>query len=191
MNTLKNLAGVLTFFTVFGLSIAIIKFLHTPFGTVARVSTVAPSSARIFAPQSASGLASFRVQLVSLDFEARKSYTTLTLDRDLDQPVPESVWVRTYFFRPGEARAGWSTEAVELQHPFRNGNTITLTAVAQCRLCDQALASANGYYARVQISVPSGKDVLTRDELTDDDLKTAFPVLVQNKRGSSRSASQE
>ncbi|HEX8650475.1 MAG TPA: hypothetical protein VF708_06515 [Pyrinomonadaceae bacterium] len=182
MNTWKNLAGVLTFFAVFGLSIAVIKFIHTPFGTVVRGSRAAPSSARIFAPQTASGLASYRVQLVSLDFEARKSYTTLTLDRDLNQPVPESVWVRTYFFRPGEARAGWSTEAVEFQHPFRNGNTVTLTAAARCGWCDQALASTNGYYARVQISIPSGKDVLTRDELTDDDLKTAFPVLVQNKQ---------
>ena len=191
MNTLKNLAGVLTFFAVFGLSIAVIKFLHTPFSMVAPVSRVAPSSAPIFDPQTASGLASYRVQLVSLDFEARKSYTTLTLDRDLNQPVPESLSVRTYFFRPGEARGGWFTEAVEFQHPFRNGNTVTLTAAAQCRWCDQALASANGYYARVQISIPSGKDVLTRDELTDDDLKTAFPVLVQNKRSSSRSASHE
>jgi hypothetical protein len=186
MDTLKNLAGVLTFFIVFSLSIAVFKFLQTPFSTVARGSRVASPSARIFAPQTANGLASYRVQLVSLDFEARKSYTTLTLDRDLSQPVPESLWVRTYFFRPGEARAGWSTDTVEFKHPFRNGNTATLTAAALCRWCDQAPASANGYYARVQISVPYVKDVLPQDELTDDDLKTAFPVLVQNKHSSSQ-----
>ena len=182
MNTLKNLAGVLTFLTVFGLSTAVTKYLHTPLHAAVNVSRVVPSSPETFAPQTAAGPAAYQVKLVSLDFEAQKSYTTLTLNRDLNQPAPESLWVRTYFFRPDGSRIAWSTDMVEFQRPFKNGNVVTLTAAAPCSWCDHSIVPNSGFYARVQISTQSVNDPLLHEKVVDDDITTAVPVLVQTER---------
>jgi hypothetical protein len=182
MNTLKNLAGVLTFLTVFGLSTVVTKYLHTPLHAAVNVSRVVPASPETFVQQTATSPVSYRVQLVSLDFEAQKSYTTLTLNRDRNQPAPESLWVRTYFFRPDGSRVAWATDIVEFHQPFKNGNTVALTAAAPCSWCDESLAPGAAYYARVQISTRAVNDPLLHGKIVDDDIATALPVLVQNRR---------
>jgi hypothetical protein len=189
MNTLKKLAGVLTFFAVFCLSIAITKYFHTPFKAATNVSGVEPSSPLVFVPQTDSGLGSYQVELVSLDFQSRHSYTTLTLNRAPAKRAPERLWVRTYFFTPDGSRAVLYTDTVEFHNPFINGDTITLTATAPCHQCEQSLAR-DSYYARVQISTRSGNDLLLRDVLIDKDITTATPVLVQNERSSSSRAAR-
>jgi hypothetical protein len=186
MKTLKKLAGVLTFFAVFCLSVAVTRYFYIPFKAASNVSVVEPSSALVFVPQTDSGLGTYEVRLVSLDFQSRKSYTTLTLNRAPRRPAPERLWVRTYFFTPDGSRAALYTDTVELHDPFQDGDTVTLTAAAPCHQCDQAPAK-DGYYARVQVSTRSGNDLLPRDVLIDDDIATATPVLVQNDRDSSSS----
>ena len=186
MNIVKRLAGVLTFITALGLAIAATRYLHVPFKTAVNVSRVATLSPPHTSTATDTGLVTqgitYQVKLVSLDFETRKSYTTLALRRETDRPAPEKLWLRTYFFVPGEAQASWSSETVEFHQPFKGDNAVTLTATGQCNWCGQSSAPGNGYYARVYLSTRSAGDVLRSGQQIDDDIKTAIPVLVQSGR---------
>jgi hypothetical protein len=83
---------------------------------------------------------------------------------------------------PGEAQAGWASDVVELDQPFKSGNTVTLTTTSPCHWCDQSSAPRDGYYARVYLSTRSASNVLRPREQVDNDLRTAIPVLVQSVR---------
>lgn len=186
MIILKRLAGVLTFVMAFGVSTAVTRYLHVPFNTAAGVLRIAASAPSLSFGATDDGLLaqgiSHEVKLVSLDFETRKSYTTLTLKRVVESPAPEKLWVRTYFFVPGEAQPSWSSETFEFDQPFKNDNTVTLTAASSCPWCGQSSAPRDGYYARVCISTQSANDVMRSRQQNADDLKTAIPVLVQSGR---------
>lgn len=189
MNILRRLAGVLTFITALGLAIAVTGYINTPFNTAKRVSKVGlswlqPASLVSDDELLAQGI-SYQVKLVSLDFERRKSYTTLTLRKEADTPAPEKLWLQTYLFVLLDPQAGWASDPVEFDQPFKSGNTVTLTITAACHWCDQSSTPLDGYYARINLSTRSASDASRPRERIHDDLRTAIPVLVQNGRHSS------
>ena len=126
---------------------------------------------------------------VTLDFEARKTYTTLTLAPDKGWPAaPRKLWVRTRFFAAdGAAREGWWTEAVEVDRPT-DGEAETITVTAPSPLRDEGRARGANLYARVYVFDEPG-DVppsIEHGARIDNDLADATPVVVQFSREESR-----
>ena len=93
------------------------------------------------------------VGLVTLDRETSRSYARLKLWLPSPHQAPQRLWVRTYFFTPGDpAGRVWAGEAVELKQPFVEYNYAHLTVAAPCTWCADEDAPPSGYFARVQSS---------------------------------------
>lgn len=181
MNIPKILARAGVFIIALVSAIALTKFYmrpaaaprQTPTATVARQSP--PETAPPETP------VHIKARLVTLDFERRNSYTTLVLERDRQQPAPEKLWVRTYFFTPDSATTSklWTSDPVEIRQPFATGDKVTINAVAACFWCDDGGASMSGYYARVYLSTASPEAASVREEQLSYDITTAIPVVVE------------
>ncbi|MGH9942289.1 MAG: hypothetical protein ACRD9R_08025 [Pyrinomonadaceae bacterium] len=123
------------------------------------------------------------VQLITLDREAYRAYTKLTLTRDADgPPAPERVWVWTYFFTP-DGRKTWAAEPVEVRDPFRdNSHRATVTVSSACHWCDDVDTPAHGYYAGVRVSTVSKYAAALPNGSLDFDITRAAQVVVEGGR---------
>ena len=189
MNILKKLLGVGVFIVALAVAVAVTKFYTRPSEPTPRQppTVIVQTPTAPAAPNGAfsSGVAttvSVTARLITLDFDRRKSYTTLVLERDRRQPAPEKLWVWTYFFTP-DARAAGQTiragEPVEIRQPFANGDKVTVNVDGACAWCDDPHAPKSGYYARVQISTASKEAARLGEAQLNYDIGTATPVIVQ------------
>ena len=128
-----------------------------------------------------------KVQLVTLDMAARKSFTTLVLERDRNLPAPERVWVWTAFFVPNGARGQvYAGEPVLVEKPFASGERATVNATGACPWCGAPGAPTGGYYARVNVSTESATAARLDESAVSRDLSTATNVVVEEGRKRSR-----
>jgi hypothetical protein len=195
MNILKKLAGVAAF--VVALIVAILVTRYYAPRTDAPPAAPPPPPPVVSAPSlppvepmpplppkpALPPSVSYKARLVSLDFTAGKTYTTVVLEREPGATeTPESVWVWTYFFDDAAARGerpAWSSDPVEIRQPFARGNRTTVTATAQCAWCADPQAPRSGYYARVNISSVSKDAARLSRERLNYDITGATPVEVQ------------
>ena len=176
------LAGVATFAVALGLATVLTEYFTPSSVMIPPVPLVEPAPPRPARDRSARSVP-HKVQLVSLDFNAAKTYTTLTLEREPDpsQPEPERVWVRTYFFAPDDKNGStWSSDAVEFRQPFAHGNRATLTATSRGRWCEDPSVPRCGLYAVVEVSTVSAGPALPPSKMTLY-IADATSVLVQNR----------
>ncbi|HEV2706305.1 MAG TPA: hypothetical protein VGV59_10300 [Pyrinomonadaceae bacterium] len=185
MNFFKQVAGICVFVVAFTAAVALARFyglLSAPVLWLDEVRT--PEIARV-APARGGAREAFEVPLaarfVTLDFERRRSYTTLELDGEVWRDAPDKLRVWTYFFTPEGAARGevWAAEPVELTRLSGGSDIFKLNAEAACSFCDDADAPPSGYYARVYVTTDSRPPVNLHAGNFDFDIKTASPVLVQ------------
>jgi hypothetical protein len=189
MNLRKHLAGLTLFLIIFSGTVFIFNYLTAPTGAVpARHLIPLQSPPLAPPPQPATPLElSYEVQYVSLDFINRQSYTTLAVHLEAGRPAPAKLWVRTYFFAPGDARRRvWSGEATEVLVPSVEGERLEIVSVASCDWSTDSTAPEAGYYARVVVSNRSADDTYLPDFEINREIATATPVVVQAERKSSR-----
>lgn len=195
MNLLKKLAGVAAFVVALGAAILVTKY----YGPRPPAPPAPPAPPTVSVPQppaapparetteATDGL-TYKASLVSVDFAAKRAYTTLVLEREPSQSVPERVWVWTYFFVPDDAAlASWSSEPVEIEKPFAGGKSrVTVTAESACDWCDAAGVRKDGLYARVKVSNVSKESARVRQENLDFQITTATPVVIQHGKRPAR-----
>jgi hypothetical protein len=128
-----------------------------------------------------------KVELISLDREAGRSYTRLRLRLVGGSRAPEKLWVRTHFFNPS---AAWlrvpAGDPVAVERPFGGGSPASVIVTAACPWCNDAAAPGDGYFANVEIYE---HDYQERPHTLGSqfvDLTTAVPVVVHADRASSR-----
>ncbi|MDT4954161.1 MAG: hypothetical protein QOJ02_2299 [Acidobacteriota bacterium] len=174
MNLRKHLAGLALFSIILGSAIFINHFLNTPNLTLASVPLHLPFSDLKEKPQSIS----YRVKQVSLDFINKKSHTELTLERQPAQPVPEKLWVTTFFFSPDYPGGVWMSKA-EISQPFAQSDRIDVVAAAFSGLSlPESDTPKAGYFARVYVSTESADNSYPSDVQLSRDIRTALPVVV-------------
>ena len=120
----------------------------------------------------------FQPRFVTLDFAARRSHVTLELERETKGPTPESIWVWTYFFKPG-ADYYCAGEPVEVRRPFMTGDRVTVTAQSEFQGCVAPSTPATTFYARVNISTESAYAARLSEPRVSYDITQATPVVVQ------------
>jgi hypothetical protein len=176
MNIPKHIAGLVLFIFIASISVFIVGIVTAPLEMIPpfKVAEVSPPShgQRVAAPP-----VSYKVQLVSLDFISRQSYTTLTLKRDASRPAPKMVWVATSFYSLELPSQIWASAPIEIPAPFASGDEVSLTVKAECPWCSDASTPRAGYYARVQVSTESST---AADR--DANSQPAISVLVQAER---------
>jgi len=187
-NFLKHMAGVCIFVVAFATAVALARFYGLLSAPVPWLGQAEMPEIRAALPDGLDGPNApdavevpVAARFVTLDFERRRSYTTLKLMRDRHQAAPERLRVWTYFFTPEGAarREVWTAGPVELTRPFDAGETVTLNAEAACDFVDDPHAPRQGYYARVYITTDARAPVNLRAGDFDYDIKTASPVVVQ------------
>lgn len=179
----KSLAGIAAFVVALGAAIFITKFYSTPDAPPPPPPPVAPSpapapTAQADAPEGPSSV-SHKARMITLDLAARKTHTTLSIERDPSAPAPERLWVRTYFFSTEAAGKVWSGDAVEILRPLSGGTRATVTATAACTWCGETGAPRGGYYARVVVSAVSKEATRLSEGRLDFDISKSTPVVVQ------------
>ncbi|MDT5061944.1 MAG: hypothetical protein QOH63_2403 [Acidobacteriota bacterium] len=192
MNVRKHLAGLAIFSVILGSAIFINAYLTNP------VAIVSPARIKVSPTQISTGEPqpiSYSISQVTLDFINKKSYTELHIKRMPDQPVPETLWVTTYFFSPEYPGRVW-TSKTEIRHPFSQGDQTDLAVAALCGLCiasnitplyqapdstEPVLShppTKTGYFARVYVSTDYADNPYPAGVQFDRDIETATPVVV-------------
>ncbi|MBA3441158.1 MAG: hypothetical protein H0T92_14945 [Pyrinomonadaceae bacterium] len=185
MDVLTKLARVAVFLVTLGVAVAITNYYDLPSRTIIKVSE--PTSALIPAFNSSSESVPYKAQIISLDFEKQKCFTTLTIKREGSGPPPDRLWVWTYFFAPDDrSQKIWASDPVEIREPFVNGDKAIITATALCGWCAERGTPRTGYYARVQISTESSEASRLAEEQTNRGILGAVPVLVQSASRTTR-----
>jgi hypothetical protein len=191
MNFLKKLAGIVVFVGALAGAVVLTKYYGRPAPTEDVPRTVATSAPAEATDAPVSAPVVFKPQLVTLDFEGRKSHTTLVLERDRTRPAPERLWVWTYFFSPGAGgeRKYCAGEPVEVRQPFATGDRATVTLDAPATPCEEPRDASSTYYARVNVSAESAFAARLSESKISYDVTSATPVVVQGvsrKRTSTR-----
>lgn len=190
MNILKKLIGVTVFLAALCTALLVTRYYDLSSNPAPKTlsSTTVPPPALDALPNSAppQDSVSYKVQLISIDLNSNKSYTTLTLKREPTHPAPEKLWVWTYFFTPDRPRQSWSSTPVELRQPFANGDNTTVNTIEVCHWCNDRRAPKAGYYAQVNISTRSSALAVLPDAQLNSDIAAAVPVLVQGDSQPSR-----
>jgi hypothetical protein len=174
MNARKHLAGFAVFSLILGSAILINHFLTIPYATIAPV--LYPETARVTVREQQP--VTYRVRQVSLDYVNQKSYTELSLFRQLGQPAPETIWVTTTYFSPDSTRAEDWTTVTEIRQPFARGNWGIFVATAEWELPPAVETPGAGYFARVYVSSESQGNFYPPDYQSKSDLAQAVPVVV-------------
>ena len=187
MNIRKHVAGLVVFSIILGSAILINYFLNIPDATIPPVVSHEDTLVRTRERQPVT----FRVRQVSLDYINKKSYTELNLFRQLDQPVPEKVWVMTTYFSPDSTRAEDWTTITEIRQPFSRGNGEVFVATAEWDLPPALKRPGAGYFARVYVSSEAQGNFSSPDYHYGSDIQNAVPVVVHwpdNRSASARTA---
>jgi len=181
MNLRKHAAGFVIFSIILGSAIFINAYLTAPTATVPPVPTgELPQQIFIEEMNTPAETVNFKVRLVSLDFINRQSYTALTLKREAGQPAPRKLWVTTVFFLPDRGFGKILTSYTEILKPFAHGDVLEYVAASSCDWCESPNIPRAGYFARVYVSAIDADSSYPPD--IDFDIKTATPVVVQNKK---------
>ncbi|HEY0406393.1 MAG TPA: hypothetical protein VGC89_11745 [Pyrinomonadaceae bacterium] len=184
MNMQKHVFGFALFILIFSVSVYFVTIMAAPLQMIPPVPIYESPARSVPLSQPAS----YRVQLVSLDFITQTSYTTLTFKRDRNTAAPAKLWVSVSFFVPELPGKRWSSVPVEVIDPLsddRDEATLTLVSGFYGR-GNASAAPRSGYYALVAVSTVSGDDAASRAEEAAADIRTAAPVLVQVEQRLSR-----
>lgn len=174
MNVRKHLAGFAIFSFIVGSAILVNHFLNIPDARIPPVIRPEAVAGTVKAP------VTFRVQQISLDYNRGRSYTQLSLFRQLDQPAPEKVWVMTTFFSPDSPRAeSWSISTA-ISQPFANGNGQSVVAIGNWDLPPllESDKPGAGYFARIYVSSESQGKFTEADYQNKGDVTDAIPVVI-------------
>ena len=174
---MKKLAGLLAFAVALACAILLTKYYSSrpaPPPPAAAASRPAP------APDSnANAYVTFKTQLVTLDFAARKAHVTLNLERDPARPAPERVWVWAYFFTPDAPGRYCAGDPVEVRQPFAAAGRASVNVEASLADCPAPRAPASTYYARVNVSAESAFAARLTEQRISYDTSRAAPAVVE------------
>jgi len=183
MNLRKHVAGFVLFSVIVGSAVFVNAYLNAPTPTISPVPLREEVIPRRFVEVSTPQF-TYNVRQVSIDSVNKQSYTQLVLKRQPGQLAPESLWVTTVFFVPGQGTAGkilMSTK--QIRQPFVHGDNLEYTVSSQCEWCGFPSVAKAGYFARVFVSTDS-ENLYPSD--FDSDIRKATPVVVQIGRGVTR-----
>jgi hypothetical protein len=181
---MKKLAGLFAF----GIALAVAFFLTQYFNSrnpkpappPPPIATTPPPPAT--APDAATGASvpvTFKTQLVTLDFAARKAHVTLNLERDPARAAPEKVWVWAYFFMPESDQRYCAGEPVEVSRPFATSNRAPVNVEIKVADCPAPRNASSTYYARVNVSSESAFAARLSEQRISYDITQASPVTVE------------
>jgi hypothetical protein len=175
---MKKLAGLLAFAVALAGAIVLTKYYSSP-----RPATPQPAPAAAIAPPASDARANapvtFKTQLVTLDFAARKSHVTLNLERDPARPAPEKVWVWAYFFTPDALGRYCAGDPVEVRQPFAADSHASVNVEAPFKDCPAPRTPPSTYYARVNVSTESAFAARLGEQRISYDISQASPVTVE------------
>jgi hypothetical protein len=180
---MKKLAGLLAFAVALAGAILLTQHYSSrpvppqPAPAAAPASSQAPSAPAAGTRDNAP--VTFKTQLVTLDFAAKKSHVTLNLERDPARPAPEKIWVWAYFFTPDAPGRYCAADPVELRQPFAAGNRATVNVEAPLADCPAPRAPSSTYYARVNVSAESAFAARLNEQRISYDISQASPAVVE------------
>jgi hypothetical protein len=175
---MKKLAGLLAFAVALACAILLTKY-YSSRPAPAPPPAPAASQAAPAAGASANAPVTFKTQLVTLDFAAKKAHVTLNLERDPARPAPERVWVWAYFFTPDAPGRYCAGDPVEVRQPFAAGNHASVNVEAPIADCPSPRAPASTYYARVNVSAESAFAARLTEQRISYDTSQAAPAVVE------------
>jgi len=187
---MKKLAGLLAFAVALAGAILLTQYYATRNQTptpqpVAPVQGNAPKPATD-APAGTGVPVTFKTQLVTLDFAARKAHVTLNLERDPARPAPERVWVWAYFFTPEGERRYCAGEPAEVRQPFAVANRAAVSVDIKVEDCAAPRTPSSTYYARVNVSTESAFAAKLTEQRISYDITQASPVTVEGTQQKKR-----
>jgi hypothetical protein len=184
---MKKLAGLLAFAVALALAILLTKYYSSrPAPTP---PTPAPAvSSQPTTPADAAGNApvTFKTQLVTLDFAAKKAHVTLNLERDPARPAPEKVWVWAYFFTPDAPGRYCAGDPVEVRQPFAAAGRAGVNVESPLGDCPAPRAPTSTYYARVNVSSESAFAARLGEQRISYDTTQAAPAVVEGAQAKHR-----
>jgi hypothetical protein len=181
---MNKLAGVAVFAATLGVALLVTSY-YNPRPRPAPPTVVVVNAPPPPPPPAQRTKVTHKVQLVTLDMEARRSHTTLTVEHEPGANAPEKLWVCTGFFVPGGSEE-YPTEPVLVEKPFASGRRATLTVTAACHWCGQRGVPAAGFYANAVVSTISADDALHDHVSGQHKIGDATPVTVEEGRRKSR-----
>lgn len=166
-----SLGLLAAFITVFFLYAFITKPRPTSAPTLTNSAAIAPASSSS-APQ-----VTFEPESVTLNYRTRQMEITGTL-RNASPTRPERVWVWAYFFNPSFSDGSWSDQAIEIENPFRSGDTARITARGHFHWWNNSYTPTSGYFARTSVSVASGEGAHIHSSVRNKTTPGALTVRV-------------
>ena len=180
---MKKLAGLLAFAVALAGAILLTQYYSSRPAPPPSSPAAAPASSQAPSAPAASARdnapVTFKTQLVTLDFAAKKSHVTLNLERDPARPAPEKIWVWAYFFTPDAPGRYCAADPVELRQPFAAGNRATVNVEAPLAGCPAPRAPSSTYYARVNVSAESAFAARLSEQRISYDISQASPAVVE------------
>jgi hypothetical protein len=181
MNFLKKLIGVVVFVAALAGAVVLTKYYGRPEPTEVKRENPATGVTNMNVSMTTPVVpvpVVFKPQQITLDFESKKSHTTLLLERDPSAPAPQKVWVWTYFFTSGE-RKYCAGEPVEVRWPSAESRSERVTVEAPAASCAEPRDASTTFYARVNVSTESAFAARLSESKISYDLTSATPVVVQ------------
>ena len=177
---MKKLAGLLAFAVALAGAILLTRYYSSPRPAPPPPSPAPAAAQPAPAPDARTGApVTFKTQLVTLDFAAKKSHVTLNLERDPARPAPETVWVWAYFFTPDAPGRYCAADPVEVRQPFAAGGRATVNVEAPLNGCPAPRAPSSTYYARVNVSAESAFAARLGEQRISYDVSQASPAVVE------------
>jgi hypothetical protein len=173
MNIRKHLAGFAIFCVILGSAIFINYFLTLPNATIPPVP-LRPPVAGIAGSTEA---VTYKVQQVTLNFINNTTHIALSFKLLPGQPVPEKLWVTTFYFSPDSAMNGWST-TTEIPQPFGRGNQAEFVATDSSDFSVSSDEPRIAYFARVYVWAGYDDNSYPPGVQFDRDITQAEPVVV-------------
>lgn len=181
---MKKLAGLLAFAVALACAILITQY-YTAKTKPPETPPVAPAPpVQPAAPaEGASAPVAFKTKLVTLNLSAKKATITLSLERGLASPAPESMWVWAYFFTQETAGKYCEGSPVELKKPFGTGGARSLMTIEfPVTNCPAPRTPSTTFYARVNVSSESSFAARLPEQRISYDITQASPVLLQGAK---------
>jgi hypothetical protein len=185
---MKKLAGLLAFAVALAGAIVLTQYYATRTPTPATPQPPAPVivPAPVVPAANTNAPVTFKMQLVTLDFDAKKAHVTLTLERDPARPAPESVWVWAYFFTPEASGRYCAGEPVEVRRPFDTGSRASVNVDIKVADCPAPRTPSSTYYARINVSTESAFAARLGEQRISYDITQASPVTIEGAQPKKR-----
>jgi len=175
---MKKLAGLLAFAVALAGAILLTKYYSTR--PAPPPSAPSPATTNAPTPDAAHNApVTFKTQLVTLDFAAKKAHVTLNLERDPARPAPEKVWVWAYFFTPDAPNRYCAGDPVEVSRPFAAAGRASINVEAPLADCPAPRSPSSTYYARVNVSTESAFAARLPEPRISYDISQASPAVVE------------